>query len=277
MFFFYFHYGNSGYLKNCREWQLLKEIEPFLEEESSGYLIATLDSMNINSDFLYAFDIKDKKLEHHSFLPAELETIQKDVNKYFFKYADTEFRMAFYNQQVVDKKVVDGVLKLTEAHRIKNLKENLHLATKENPLELFFGYFYDGIEFYSKLYNAEKTVFPDINLQTLKEMPYGLSDGNYVIVRHNLVHDYYLQTAGEPFKKVSKSATVYYTSADTVYDEKLCPIKDSDGKSFRLRSEYLGEDKNYIYFLGELILKKRFRGISNQYNRLFQSEHFVVQ
>ncbi|MGY0039434.1 hypothetical protein [Pedobacter sp. NJ-S-72] len=57
-------------------------------------------------------------------------------------------------------------------------------------------------------------------------------------------------------KKSSKYGTTYYTSLDAVYDEKLGLIIKTDGKSFRLLSEYLGEDKHYIYFLGELIPKE---------------------
>ncbi|MGY0039435.1 hypothetical protein [Pedobacter sp. NJ-S-72] len=199
--YFYFHHGNAGFLKECIEWQLLKDIEPYLEDDSKGYLIATLDSMNFVNEFLFAFDIEGRKLRHYHYSETELKTIWNDVNKYFFKYVDTEFRVALYQQQIVDKKILDKVLKLTDEHRIKNLKENLHLATKKTPVELFNGYFYDGTDFYSSKSYAHKTVFPDIDIQGLKEMPYGLSDGNYVIVCHTLVNDYWLKTDGDQFKK----------------------------------------------------------------------------
>ncbi|MDR0481348.1 MAG: hypothetical protein LBG66_05620, partial [Gallionellaceae bacterium] len=243
---FYFRYGGGDFLRGHPLLAMLQEIEPFLDDSSAGYLLATLDMLNLveNDELVYAATIRHQKFAPHQFTEEESKAIEQDALRHFFKHADENFSLAFDRRQIIDKTVRAKVLALQEAHALQNLKNNLHTATEEKPFELFHGYFYDGEKFYTFVkWPLKQVVFENINVRALRKTPYGLCDDKSVIVGERQI-----VTPPEKFKLHQKGETIFYSSAEAVYNEKLEPYPDSDGLTFKLKSKYVGEDKNYIYF-----------------------------
>lgn len=259
--FFYFRYGGGDFLLGHPLLMMLQKAAGFLDDSSVGYLLATLDMLNLvqNDDLVYAATIHHRKFVQHRLTGETLKEVAQDVDRYFFKHREDNFSLAFERGRIVDSSVKTRVRELQESHALQNLKKNLHAATEESPIELFSGYFYNGRQFYTfkewsptslKLRKRELAVFDDVDLQALRKTSYGLCDGKSVIIGiHRIV------TPPEKFKLHQKGETVFYSSAEEVYDEHLKPYPGSDGMSFKLKNAYVGEDKDYIYFGGVQLLK----------------------
>lgn len=247
--FCFFNYGNSTFLLEHPILDMFKKITPYLDDDSKGYLIATCDSLNNTpEDFVYVACIENRKWKEQPLSVAQQEAYWKDADKYFFKKA--EAGMEIVMPRVLDKGVIKKVKALGEKYRVQHLKDNLHTATIEKPLELFGGYFYNGRQFYCCMPGQDVVIFDHINLQELRQEPYGVRDNNGVIVGQT-----YLATDPAKFKVWHKNDTTFYSSAEAVYDYKLNPYPSSDGLSYKMISDYIGEDKAYIYFTGEQLLK----------------------
>lgn len=249
--FFYFNYGDWQFLLNHPLLAMLKNIEPYLDDVSTGYLIANRDSLNYaQEDFPYAAKIENTKIVEQKLTEEELKEYWQDAQKHFFKYTETDFSLAIQTKQIVDKTIIRRVEKLQEQARIQNLRANLHTATIENPIELFNGYFYNGNVLYT-CNKATVTVFDNINLQELRQTTYGLCDNKGVIVNGK-----YLQTDPSKFKKHQKGEICYYSSAEAVYNQDVVLYTYSDGTTFRMLSEFVAEDREYIYFVAEQLPKE---------------------
>ncbi|MEG2101053.1 MAG: hypothetical protein RRY99_06045 [Flavobacterium sp.] len=247
--FFYFNYGNDQFVLQHPMLKMLQEIEPHLAKNSNSYLIGTCDSLNFSiNDFVYAASTVDGKFADHKFTPQELKDCKNDADKYFFKIADIDYTLAY--PKALEINIVKKVKILNEMYRVQMLKTNLHIATLEKPVEFFTGYFYNGKQFYTTEKN-NITIFDNINLQELHQTPYGVCDDKHIIIGNKCI-----KTDPKKFKIHQKGETCYYSSAEGVYNEKLEPYLNSDGLSFRMISEYLSEDKNYIYFAGLQLSKQ---------------------
>nr|WP_294784185.1 hypothetical protein [uncultured Flavobacterium sp.] len=247
--FSYFHYGDRNFILSHPILSLFKNITSYLDDESKGYLIATRDSLNCSpDDFAYCASIQEKKWEEKPLTEEEIKSFGKDADKLFFKNVDAD--MAFILPKIVDKSIVKKVAQLQEHQRIKNLKNNLHTATLENPIQLFKGYFYNGQQFYHCSQLDGMIAFSEIDLQQLRQTVYGLCDDRGVIIGNK-----YIKTDPSKFKKWQKHEAVFYSSAERVYNESLEPYPNSDGASYKMISEHVGEDKNHIYFVGKQLLK----------------------
>lgn len=246
--FFYFHYGNGQFLLEHPLLAMLQQIEPYLDQNSRGYLVANCDSLNFApDDFVYAANIQSGRLTAHEFTEKECGAFWQDADKHFFKNVETGYTLAF--PKVVITSVVKKVEALQEAHRVQMLKSTLHTATLEKPIEIFPKYFYNGQHFYT--FNGKDVViFDNINLQELRQTPYGVCDDKHAIAGHIC-----LTTNPAKFKKHHKNDQTYFSSAEAVYNYNLEPYPNSDGLSFRMLSENVSEDKNHIYFVN-LQLKK---------------------
>lgn len=250
--FFYFHYGNKQFLIDHPLLSMFKNIEPYLDPESTGYIVATTDCVNNEPlDFVYYAEIENKTIIDQTSSPKEPNLYWADAEKYFFKYIEIDFNLAITSEPILEKSVITKVKKLQEADRIQNLKNNLHKATPQNPIELFTGYFYNGKVLYTFNRQNSITVFDQIDLKDLQQTPYGLCDNKGVIVG-----DTYIATDHTKFKKHQKGETIFYSSADTVYNSELDLYPDSDGSTFRLLKDCLGEDKKYLYFAGQQLPKE---------------------
>jgi hypothetical protein len=249
--FFYFNYRNAASLTDHPLLQVLKDINFYLDAGSNGYLIANTNSADFDArDFAWAAKIDNKTLKEAEFSAKELENCRQDAQKYFYPHTQTGFNLALHSNKIVDKNIVARVAKLQENFRIQNVKANLHTATVDQPVELFKGYFYNGRVFYT-FSNTELVILEDVDLQNLHQTPYGLCDAKGVIIDAK-----YLETDPAKFKKHQKGESLYYTSADTVYNQYLEPYSDSDSRSFKILSSCIAEDSRYLYFIGIQIAKE---------------------
>ncbi|AOW09854.1 TPR end-of-group domain-containing protein [Flavobacterium gilvum] len=247
--FFYFNYGEGQYILEHPLLAMLRQSEPYLEENANGYLIATRDSLNFSSDdFVYSANVQNGKFTDHTFTEKELKDFGKDADKHFFKVADTSYALTF--PKVVDTAIVKKVKALQETHRVQMLKGNLHTATLEKPIEIFAGYFYNGQHFYSAA-KDEVCIYDNINLQELRQTPYGVCDDKKVIVGNACI-----TTDPAKFKMHRKGEQTYFSAAEAVYNDTLQAYPNSDGLSFRMLSEYVSEDKNHIYYTGIQLAKQ---------------------
>jgi hypothetical protein len=247
--YFFFYYGDSQHILNHPLLDALKEIENYLETENSGYITANRDALNCHQDdFVFASVIKNKQIVPHTFSKKELDIISNDYT-IFYKLSKTDFNIAVHSKPIIDKAIIKKVNVLQEQHRVEMLKNNLHTATLENPIELYKNYFYNG-KFYTCM-NDSVIVFDAVNLKELYPTPYGLRDDKGVIVRNK----YIATSDSKNFKRLQKGETIYFTSSETVYNSELENLPNSDGASFKLKSEYVAEDKMHIYFVGKQYLK----------------------
>lgn len=275
----YYHYGSSETLQESLFYQAITKITPFLEADSVGYCFTTLDCLNF-CNFEVQVQIQNGVWQQHEFTTAELDAIYKETQKQFFnKIEDVTDYTEFFNtnRSFLDKTVLKQFELLREEARIKTVKEQLHLATNLEPLQLFKGYFYNGTKFYHCDGRDAITYFENCNLQDLVETTYGLTDGNFIIIGNK-------QLIADPktFKKLHKFYTTFYVTATEVYDEQLNEIKEADAKTFKLATYkrdisnvYYGEDVNHIYFLGKTICKEAL-GTFSFSNSLFYDEVLLI-
>ncbi|PIF30192.1 hypothetical protein CLU81_0600 [Flavobacterium sp. 9] len=249
--FFFFNYGNSDFLLHHSLLHNLKQIEAYLDQESIGYIIANVNAYNCaKADLIFAAKIKNKKISAARFSSKETNEFWNDAAKYFFEETETDFYTAFLFKQIIDKSIVKKVEKLQEEHRTQTLKNSLHTATLEQPIEIFANYFYNGITFYTVELN-EITSFVNVNLQELRKTDYGLRDDSSIIIGNLRI----MIRDGAKFKKHQRASMRYYASLETVYSSSLEAYPNSDGASFKMYSEYVAEDHLHIYFVGQQFLK----------------------
>jgi hypothetical protein len=205
--FFFFSNGNTNFLLNHPLLALLKNIAADTDGTSSGYIVATLDAMNLTADdFIYSVTLENGKFFDHKFNNDEAKLFRKDASKNFLKYAgDKSLEMVL--SCVVDKNIVARIKKLGEAVRVANLKNNLHKATLKNPIELFNNYFYNGKYFY-RCEESSITIYDDISLQELRQTSYGLYDDKGVIVNNGYFRKgIYIATNPTKFRMRQKTET----------------------------------------------------------------------
>lgn len=275
----YYHYGSSETLQESLFYKAITKIIPFLEADSVGYCFTTLDCLNF-CNFEVQVQIQNGVWQHHEFTTEELNVIYKETQKQFFnKVEDVSDYTEFFNanRSFLDATVLKQFEILREEARIKTVKEQLHLATTLQPLQLFKGYFYNGTKFYHCNGRDAITYFENCNLQDLVETTYGLTDGNFIIIGNK-------QLIADPktFKKLHKFYTTFYVTATNVYDEQLNEIKEADAKTFKLATYkreisnvYYGEDVNNIFFLGKTICKEAL-GTFSFSNSLFYDEILLI-
>lgn len=245
--FFYFNHGDKAFLNETPYKQVLLDIEPFLDADSHGYLIATLDSLNlIQEDSVYTLGINNRKWVDRDIPEEEWKTIVKGAWLNFYRYAaedENYSRVLLSGKKIMDKAVQNAFAEVQEEHRVKKLKEEYHLATPLKPVLVFENYYYNGRDFYycNGIYKEIK-FFSNINLQELKKEPYGLRDSRHVIIDDNCI-----ETGPEKFKMLHRAYTTYYVAKDMVYDDKLNPMPMADAATFKLKNEWLAADKNYLY------------------------------
>ncbi|MVT12060.1 hypothetical protein [Chitinophaga tropicalis] len=254
--FFYFNHGNSAFLKESPYKQVLLDIEPFLEADSHGYLTATLDSLNLSQDdCVYSLGINNRKWVDRDIPEKEWKAIVKETWPNFFKYAvedENYSRVLLSAKKIMDKTVQRAYIKVQEEHRVKKLKEEYHLATPLKPMLVFENYYYNGKDFYYCNGPAKEIkFFSNINLQELMKEPYGLHDSRHVIIDDNCI-----ETDPASFKMLHRAYTTYYIAKDMVYDDKLNPMPMADAATFKLNSEWLASDKNYLYLNKTPILQE---------------------
>lgn len=247
--FIYFNYGNGEWIEKCEHTKILLRLENFLEDDSKGYLLGMIDSLNL-SGFVYEYAIENKKWISKKYAKKEIEPIWEDAKKYFFKYAEQgEFGKALFGKkQILDKSIFSNILKHQEQHRVKMLKETLHTATTIKPLQIFKHYFYNGTDFYYCNGHSKISIFQNINLQALRQTPYGVCDDKQIIVL-----DKSLAENTEKFTMLHRAYTTYYKSDTKVYDENLQPIPNADAKSFKLIEDYVAVDNNFVYINNKAI------------------------
>lgn len=246
--FIYYNYGNSETLKGI-EFESLKSIQSFLTSESSGYLIGTLDCINLDQeDFHYAYTLEkgiwtdNKKLDD-----TRYKEVLKDTH-WLYKLLDGEFSDKIFSSRIVDTTIVKIIRKLQEKHRIENLVNRLHEASPYKPLYFFGNYYYNGICIYNPYQRL--TALSEIDPHTFIQKPYGGSDDKHVVI-DNIV----IATDPQKFKKLQKLESVFYTSSEAVYDYKGHFIPNADPKTFKLEQEGIAEDANYIYIFDTQIPK----------------------
>lgn len=242
--FVYFNHGNAETLTASSFYQSLLRIEPFLDDDSEGYFLASLDSANI-SDFITENTIIDKKMVAHSFSEKDLKLINKEAQKNFFKKIEdvTDYSsIALQKPHLLNKSIRRHFSKFQDAARLKTMKDDLPQATPFQPMQLFKNYFYNGHSFYYCDGHEKITVFQNINLQLLEEKSYGLQDDKHIIIREKCIEE-----NPKTFRMMHRAYTTYYKSATKVYDEDLEPIDEADPKSFKLMDSYFASDINYLY------------------------------
>ncbi|GEM54313.1 hypothetical protein B0A58_06515 [Flavobacterium branchiophilum NBRC 15030 = ATCC 35035] len=275
----YYHYGSSETLQESLFYKAITKIIPFLDADSEGYCLTTLDCLSF-SNFDVQLQIEKGIWKEQPFSTAERQAIYKETQKQFFnKIENVSDYTAFFNanRTFLDATVLKQFEILREEARIKTIKEGLHLATALQPLELFKGYFYNGTKFYHCNGRDAITYFENCNLQDLVETSYGLTDGNSIIIGNK-------QLIADPksFKKLHKFYTTFYVTATNVYDEQLNEMEGADAKTFKLATYkreisnvYYGEDANHIYFLGKTISKEAL-GTFSFSNSLFYDEILLI-
>ncbi len=183
--FVYFNHGNSETLKSSSFYQSLLRIEPFLDDDSEGYFLASLDSSNI-ADFIIENTIIDKKMVAHTFSDKDLKLISKEAHKNFFKKMEdvTDYNsIALQKPHLLNKSILRHFSKFQDAARLKTMKEDLPQASPLHPMQLFKNYFYNGNAFYYCDGRENITRFQSINLQLLEEKAYGLHDDKHIIIK----------------------------------------------------------------------------------------------
>lgn len=249
--FFYFYYGNAGWLDECPHLAVLRRLEEYLQPESTGYLLGTLDSLSpenpVNKHYFYT-------IQNTRFTPSGM-TNQYGLevgtdSKQFFKAVE---KGLFFNQldngyPIIPKNIKKQYEKLLEDYRRKTVMQNLNKATKEKPLKLFGNWFYDGE---SLLYGKQS--YPQLDVHSFRETAYGGCDNNHVAVE-TLGGLKIMETDPNMFKKLHKGFyTTYYKTADTVYDEYMKPIPQADASTFKLLEEWHARDKNNLYTFNNII------------------------
>lgn len=238
--FIYYHYGNSETLKS-EDFEVIQSIEPFLNSSHRGYLIGTYDSANWDdqSAFMYSYILENGKwIELKKMDAGILKQIEKDTDA-FFEKMDAPFSDKVFSSQIVDSSIVKKISKLQEDDRVKNLINRLDEATITQPLFFFHDYYYNG----NCLYTTSGKALKQIDVRTFVQKPYGATDGQFVVL-----DDHVLNCKPENFKKLQKCETQYYIFNHQVYDWKLEPLDGADPNTFKLLSEEVATDKNFVYF-----------------------------
>lgn len=246
--FIYYNYGNSETLKGI-EFESLKSIQSFLTPESSGYLIGTLDCMNLDQeDFHYAYTLeKGIWTDHKKLDDIRYREVLKDTDR-LYKLLDGQFSDKVFSSRIVDTSIVKIIRNLQEKHRIENLVTRLHEASPYKPLYFFGNYYYNGICLYNPY--QQLTALLEIDPHTFIQKPYGGADDKHVVIDKTLI-----TTDPQKFKKLQKLESVFYTSSEAVYDYNGCLIPNADNKTFKLIQEGIAEDVNYIYIFNTQIPK----------------------
>lgn len=252
--FFFFNHADSMWLETSPHLDMLRQIQGYIDPESTGYLLLTLDA---NSPWQPHAAFTYHTLEKGRFAPCDIDTltsrqIKKDANPFFKVTEGIEDMDDLLSRQpkVLDPAILRQYEKQKEQHRITYVKANLHLATTDNPLELFNGWKYDGTTLISR--TGKK--YPQLNPQHFRETPYGYCDDRYIIVYTNYLSnstEHILETNPNEFKILRKGeSTKYYLSEHTVYDDQLQPMLYADCSTFKLLGEYHARDKNNLYTFG---------------------------
>lgn len=249
--FFYFYYGNREWLDECPHLTVLRRLEEYLQPESTGYLLGTLDSLSpgnaTNQHYFYT-------LENARFVPSamthEYERKVDADSKKFFKAVENGlfFDQLDNNYPIIPKNIRKQYEKLVEDDRRKTVMQSLDKATKEKPLKFFGNWFYDGE---ALLYGTQP--YPQLDAHSFRETAYGGCDNHRVAVE-TLDGLKIMETDPATFKKLHKGFyTTYYKTADTVYDEYMKPIPGADAPTFKLLEEWHAIDKNNLYTINNII------------------------
>jgi len=247
----YYNHGNRQWLEQSPFLPVLRGVEPYLDADSKGYLLATLDASSPwrADEVAFSTHIRQGKYTADSITPEQLQRVKKDCNA-FFRLAENGYyyEMLDAGEPVVEKAIATRYEKLKEQQRLDNIKQNLHTATPEKPLTLFGNWKYDGTNLLG--YNGKK--YPQFDIPNLRETPYGVTDGRYVLALtyNDVTHEWYellLETDPAKFRIMRKGeGTVYYKSADTVYTWKLQPMPGADAPTFKVLGPFHARDKNNL-------------------------------
>ncbi|GEM_PF-5269127 len=249
--FLYFYYGNAAWLDQCPHLVLLRRLEDYLQPQSTGYLLGTLDSLSpadpANKHYFYT-------IQNARFTPSPMTTaytyeIEADSKKFFKAVENGLFFNQLHNSYpIIPKNIKKQYEKLVETHRRKVVMENLDRATPDKPLKLFGNWYYNGQAIH---YGTQPC--PGLDVYTFRETPYGGCDDRQVAVE-TIDGLKIMETDPAAFRKLHKGFyTTYFKTATTIYDEYMKPIPQADAATFKLLEEFHAKDKNNVYTFNNII------------------------
>lgn len=249
----------------------IQKIQPFLDETSEGYILVISNALITKPAVLcYSAVIEGQKITEQELGKTWRDQYDKDASKYFFPAVENDFASAYSKQ--LDPLITRQSKSLFNEIQLESIKTAARSASPDQPVKIFEegfynGYFYDGRNFYYLKHSCkpnplpgnplhfddvfEKIIFDDVDIKSLQKTDYGIADAKSIFVGELRIF-----TNPKTFKRHRKDETIYYSDDQYVYDEKLNLYKDSDGKTFKLKDSYIGEDKDFIYFAGVQLAKR---------------------
>lgn len=248
--FFYFHHGNAESLRQSDELAVLKALAPFAAPGAAGHILCCLNAWDLASDVCARFAIVDQQCVDQPSAPDAPwpPGWRQDCDKYFYRETETDFALNFAKGRIVDKSIVRRCAKLAEARRLRQVVDQLHLATFAQPLRFFGDYFFNGEFVY--LQSGRTTPLPGIDPRTFGPTPYGGADAQHAVVGCQV-----RRVEVATFKALQKGETLYHKDRHQVFDAHLAPLPEADAASFRVLSEHDVQDSRFLYFAGQRLAK----------------------
>lgn len=270
----YYHFGSSDW-DRFTFYQALQQIISYLnttgeESVNRGFLMIQYQATDPSE---HLFKINNQNWEKVQQLPSayadDLKKLNKDTNK-FLQNVDID---NVFSLQNLDANFHSKIQRILEKQRLSQLHQIATIATPQQPQFLFESFYHNG-QFVFSVKNGG-IIYPEIDIKTFQQRPYGASDQYHVIVHHRLY-----RTDPNHFKKIHKHEQTFYKDRHDVFDEHFNIFHQADPTSFSIVNESCCEDANHIY-LGHYQLNKHklitppiFIGIDNE--PLFTFENRVI-
>jgi hypothetical protein len=254
--FCYFNHGNAASLCAADEWQVLRELARYADTGRSGFVLHSLDALNLPDDIVAAYEIVNGACIERPLtdLALEFRQLGKDCDKYFFRATQTDFALQLHRGRIVDKAVVKRCMAMLEARRIEQLSECFDQASYASPMHLFGDYYFNGQHVYHV--GSELTILPEIDAASFRPASWGGCDARYAALGHEL-----LPVDVPSFKMLQKGELVFYKDKSQVFSSAYnrspsrttVLLPQADAASFRLRSDCHADDATHVYFCGLVI------------------------
>ena len=265
----YYHYGSSHWAQYAF-YHTLQQVSTILNVDDHGFL--SIINENENADLVeQIFEIKQQKWSKVTHLSKKYVDHFKKISKNTDKFIQRIDIDDVFSLQKLDANFQTKIQRILENKRLTQLKEIAKIASPQQPQFLFGSFYHNGQFVFST--DTGGVIYPEIDIETFRQRPYGASDQHHVIVNHRL-----RRTAPKKFKKLFKNGQTFYKNEHFVFDEHFNIFHQADPNSFAILNESTCEDEHFFY-IGAYQLDKKsstpiFIGVDH--DALFRFENKVI-